>query len=94
MAYDPEREKLDSLTARIHAAEGKPAVEQEEGVAPLKFSRVGFDFVGAVLGCTLLGWLSDKYLGTAPWGVMIMVLVGFGVGTFNVYRSWSGPKTE
>lgn len=95
MAGDPEHEKLDDLSARIRKAEGKSTIRvADQVVAPMKFSRIGFDFVGSVLGCTLLGWLADTYMGTKPWGVMVMVLVGFCVGVMNMWRALAGSKTE
>jgi ATP synthase protein I len=34
-----------------------------------------------------LGWLIDRWLGVAPWGLMIFVLLGFAAGVLNVMRS-------
>jgi ATP synthase protein I len=80
MEKDPERERLD--------AEGEPDKGQSGGDnAPMKMSRIGFDFMGAVLGSALLGWLIDRNFGTKPWGLMVLILLGFGVGVMNVWRA-------
>lgn len=35
----------------------------------------------------LLGWLLDRWLGTSPWGLMVLLLLGFAAGVFNVMRA-------
>jgi ATP synthase protein I len=88
MGIDPESEKLDAMAARIRQAEGKPvATENRSDVKPMSISGVGFDFLGAVLVCGFLGWLADRMIGTKPWGLLIMLLVGFAVGITNVWRA-------
>lgn len=94
MIDDPERAKLEDLAARIRRAGNKPA--PETGVPPdtaketAKASRIGFDFVVAVGSCALLGVLADRFFGTRPWGLLIMILAGFAVGIFNVWRALAG----
>jgi ATP synthase protein I len=96
MNNDPERAELEAMTARIRQAEGKPADTREEANSqPVKMSRIGFDFMGSVLGGTVLGWLLDKYLPeVAPWGLIAMILLGFGAGIMNVWRALSAPNKE
>ena len=73
----------------------KPAGSPKEaGAQPMKMSRIGFDFMGAVLGGTILGWLVDKYMPeVSPWGLIVMILLGFGGGIMNVWRALAGPKS-
>jgi ATP synthase protein I len=96
MDLDPEHAKLDAMAARIRQAEGKPAgPAPEANAAPMKMSRIGFDFLGAVLGGTLIGWLVDKYMPQlAPWGLIVMILLGFGAGIMNVWRALAGPNQD
>jgi F0F1-type ATP synthase assembly protein I len=95
MDNNPEREKLDAMATRIRQAEAKPKVEAQSGNAvPMKVSRIGFDFMGTVIACTLLGWLADKAFGIKPWGVLAMTLMGFAVGTTNLWRALGRPKSE
>ncbi len=60
--------------------------------------RLGAEFVSGVLVGALLGWGVDKVLGIAPWGIIILTLVGFGAGVLNMMRaagetgSRKGPK--
>jgi ATP synthase protein I len=51
---------------------------------------------GVVLGAGI-GWLIDRWLGIAPWGLMIFLLLGFAAGVLNVMRSAgvaAGPKLD
>jgi ATP synthase protein I len=88
MNNDPERAKIDEMAARIRQAEKPFGSAPGKEAAPMKMSRIGFDFMGAVLGGTLLGWLLDKAVPKlAPWGLILLILLGFGAGIMNVWRS-------
>ena len=43
---------------------------------------VGIEFVGAVLVSGFIGWAIDNYagLGTAPWAMVVMLVLGFAAG--------------
>ncbi|MDX2027030.1 MAG: AtpZ/AtpI family protein [Alphaproteobacteria bacterium] len=98
MGNDQEREGLDDLSARIRAAGKKPGDTHEsiEGEVAgdtsdaARAGRVGYEFVGTILGCMLIGWLLDRWVGTSPWGILVMLAIGFGVGMFNVWRALNG----
>lgn len=83
-------ERLDDALRRAEAekaASDAPAAAQKGRSHAL---RVGMnavsEFVGAVLVGGLIGWQADKWLGTGPW--LLILLLGFGVaaGFYNVYR--------
>ncbi len=91
---DPHSEKFDAIAARIKQAEGKTDGEESpKETKPIKMSNIGFDFLGAVLVCTFLGWLVDKTLGTKPWGLLAMMVIGFAVGITNVWRALNNQKS-
>jgi ATP synthase protein I len=48
--------------------------------------RIGTEFIAAILVGTAIGYLIDLGLGTSPWGLLIMFLVGFAAGILNVTR--------
>lgn len=33
-----------------------------------------------------LGWLVDRWLGTAPWALAVGLILGFALGTYVVFR--------
>src|SRR5271168_3801960 len=78
MANDPEHQKLDELAARIQKAQGIPADKlADASPGAEKGSNTGYELVGTILVCTLVGWLIDRYLHTKPWGILGMLVVGF-----------------
>jgi ATP synthase protein I len=49
--------------------------------------------VAAVLAGAGLGWLIDRWLGTSPWGFIVLLLLGFAAGVVNVIRAAGvGPQ--
>ncbi|MCR6673543.1 AtpZ/AtpI family protein [Devosia ginsengisoli] len=48
--------------------------------------RIGTEFIAAILVGAVIGYLIDLGLGTRPWGMLIMFLVGFAAGILNVTR--------
>jgi ATP synthase protein I len=49
--------------------------------------RLSSELVGGVALGAGLGWLADRGLGIAPWGLIVFVLLGFAAGVLNVMRS-------
>ena len=54
--------------------------------------RIGVEFVVAVVVATGLGWALDRWLGTRPWGTIVLFFLGVGVGMTSVYRAVTGIK--
>ncbi len=54
-----------------------------EGRAETRGWAVGIEFVGAVLVSGFIGWAIDSWagLGTRPWGMIVMLVLGFAAGT-------------
>ncbi len=51
--------------------------------------RLGTEFIAAILVGFGIGYFADLIFGTAPWLMLVMVLVGFAAGVLNVVRSAS-----
>lgn len=49
--------------------------------------RLGADFVAGVVLGVAIGWGFDRLFGTAPWGLVVFVLLGFAAGILSVLRS-------
>ena len=49
--------------------------------------RLGAEFIAAILVGSGIGFLLDSWLGTRPWLMLVMLLVGFAAGILNVVRS-------
>lgn len=55
-----------------------------------KALRAATDLVAALAVGGFLGYWVDQWLGTKPWGMIILFFLGFGAGFLNIYRSQTG----
>ncbi len=51
-----------------------------------KYAGVGLQFAGSILLFLYLGQWLDRRFGTAPWLLLLGVLVGAGGGFYSIYR--------
>ncbi|MCX5576648.1 AtpZ/AtpI family protein [Kaistia terrae] len=80
-------QKLDKVQEEAKAAErAQPSNDVNAQGMRLAFRIVG-EFVSGVLVGAGLGWLIDYWLGTAPWGMIVLLLLGFVAGVLNVLRA-------
>ncbi len=49
--------------------------------------KLSSELIAGVGVGALIGWLLDKWLGTAPWGLAAFLLLGFVAGVLNMLRS-------
>jgi ATP synthase protein I len=56
--------------------------------------RLSSELVAGVLVGAGLGWLLDRWLGIAPWGLIVFLLLGFVAGVLNVMRSAGVVKSR
>ncbi|AZO70980.1 MULTISPECIES: AtpZ/AtpI family protein [unclassified Mesorhizobium] len=72
-------------TRRTDRLEGKDEANAATGYGQaLKLSS---EFIAGVVVGVGLGWIIDRLAGTAPWGLIVGLLLGFGAGILNVLRS-------
>ena len=81
----------DDLAARIAAARASgQARASVRGPAPAKGygqgARVLAELIGAPIGGGLIGWLLDRWLGTAPWLMLVLLVLAIVVAFRNIYR--------
>lgn len=87
MADDRQIDDLDQRIANARAADRaraggghKPAKGYNQG------ARVLAELIGAPLGGGLLGWALDRWLGTAPWLMIVLLVLAIVVAGRNIYR--------
>jgi ATP synthase protein I len=95
-AKDPLRElqrRIDGAQ-RAHDATQRERAPREDakplGSALALAWRIGLELVVAILVATALGWAIDRWLGTRPWGMLVMFFLGVAAGMVNVWRAVSG----
>ena len=49
--------------------------------------RLSSELVAGVVVGAGHGWLTDRWFGTSPWGLTVLLLLGFAAGVLNVMRS-------
>jgi ATP synthase protein I len=86
-------ERIDRARAeRVHGplpVGDRSAMQQGLGLG----LRIGIELVGAIGVATGLGWAIDRWLGTRPWGIIVLFFLGVAAGMLNVYRAVSGIST-
>jgi len=48
--------------------------------------RLGMEFTSGILVGVLIGYFIDKWLDTAPWGMVGFIFLGSAAGFLNIYR--------
>jgi ATP synthase protein I len=84
--------KLDALKPReVRADAPKGGPSQSAYGAAFKFASELI--VGVVVGGGL-GWALDRQFGTAPWLMILLVILGFAAGLLNVVRAAQRAQAE
>ena len=89
------------LASRIASAKRERDIEDNRASrnGPAEMSgmargmRIGTEFIAAILVGAGIGYLIDLGLGTRPWGLLIMFMVGFAAGILNVTRVVAAMNT-
>lgn len=92
MADDAGKEEppsLDAFSERLDALRGEPDAEgpKGSGAAWGRAMRVSSELLAGLFVGALLGLLLDRWLGTAPWFLLVGIGLGFAAGLRNLTRS-------
>jgi ATP synthase protein I len=80
-------ERLDQVGRRRPVEPGSASRSNSDMSGFARGMRLSAELVGGVVVGFLLGWLLDRWLGTSPWGMIVLLLLGFAAGVLNVMRS-------
>ena len=83
---DARLESLDKRLERLQQAEAKRTSRSEPDPNYRAGQLVLSHLVGAPAGGFIIGFALDKWLGTKPWLMLLMLFLGFAVGIWNVIR--------
>ncbi|MBO9603140.1 MAG: AtpZ/AtpI family protein [Novosphingobium sp.] len=86
-----EDARIDALDARLRAARereeqrNQPQVQGADANYRLG-NRVLAELLGGIGGGALIGWVIDRFAGTSPWGLLVMMFLGIIVSFRNIIR--------
>ncbi|WP_210359273.1 MULTISPECIES: AtpZ/AtpI family protein [Sphingomonas] len=87
-AEDP---RLSALDERLREARHREAVRTGQAVpdADASYSlgnRVLAALIGSLVGSALIGWCIDRWFGTTPWALIVMLFLGIAVAFRQIIR--------
>lgn len=88
-----EAKRAASAKGDLHDGSGAASSGAATGKAMSAGFRVVSELVAGVIVGALLGWQIDKWLGTAPFALIGMLLLGTASGFWNVYRLAARPSS-
>ena len=91
---DARLDSLDKRLDRMQQAEAKRTAKRQPDANYQTGQLVLSQLVGAPLGGGIVGWLLDRWFGTRPWLMLLMLFLGFGVGVMNVIRISQTPPGQ
>lgn len=86
-----EDARIDALEKRLRAARereeqrNQPQVQGADANYKLG-NRVLAELLGGMIGGALIGWVIDRFAGTSPWGLLVMLFLGIIVAFRNIIR--------
>src|SRR5262249_60037954 len=80
-------ERLDQVSPNRSVDSGSAPQPTADMSGFARGMRLSAELVGGVAIGFILGWLMDRWLGTSPWGMIVLLLLGFAAGVLNVMRS-------
>ena len=91
-------EKLKDLSRRLEqtrkAQLGGDSPRREEGSALGLATRAITELVVGIAVAMGIGWLLDRWLGTKPWLMLVLMPFGFAAGVVNVMRLSQSKQAE
>lgn len=86
-----EDARIDALEERLRAAREREDQRNQPKVTGADANyrmgnRVLADLIGGIGGGALIGFVIDRFAGTAPWGLLVMMFLGIIVAFRNIIR--------
>ena len=82
------------LDRTLQARRGAAGPDTKEGSAAGLALRAVSELLVGLLVMMGLGWAADKYFGTAPWIMLVLMPLGLAAGVFNVMRLSRSQQAE
>ena len=82
--------RLNDLDRRLDQARPAPREAADAPSAAQGMAmglRLAADFVAGVVVGAALGWGFDRLFDTSPWGLIVLLFLGFGAGVLSMLRT-------
>jgi len=83
---DARLESLDERLDRMQQAEAKRTAKRQPDANYQAGQLILSNLIGAPAGGFIIGFVLDKWFGTKPWLMLLMLFAGFAVAIWNVIR--------
>lgn len=98
MGQDPDKARLDSLGRRLDEVTQDDATQASGPPASAKQMNAGMrvvsELIAGIGGGALFGWLFDHWLGTSPWFLLTLLLLGTAAAFRNIIVRFSRPTSR
>lgn len=84
--------RLDA--ARVRITPKSTVDSRQRGQAMGQGLRIAVDLVVGVSFGGFIGWWLDRFFGTAPWLMVVLLVLGFAAGMMNVIRTAQRMQAE
>jgi len=94
---DTIRRRLDALEGKLAGVKGQrppPEVREARGKAMGQALRLSTEMVAGVAIGGLIGWTLDQLFGTAPFLMVVFLVLGAAAGIMNVVRTAKAMQGE
>lgn len=90
-ALEERRRRLGAELKEVRREAGREERDEKKAEANRKgfaeAMKLSSEFVAAVIVGGVLGYVLDRFAGTGPWGLIVLLLLGFCAGVLNVMRA-------
>lgn len=86
LADDRQNDDLDRRIAEAKAKIDRP-VTAAQGAAESRGWAIGVEFVGVILVSAALGYFIDRFAGTSPWVMIVLLVFGFIAGVYRAQKT-------
>lgn len=92
-AHDPALARLDRDLEAVRGRRAAETASRRPDADPAQVRNIGkawslaIEMVAAVGVCVFIGWWLDRWLGSAPWGLVGFILLGIATAMWSAIRT-------